>query len=219
MILGGLAEDFHTGFRGLAGTLQEARVSEKISEFSGLAVGAKMMGMRKIIKAMVPVRAVSGLALSGAVLAVACPLAATAGEVAVSFIQPERYTDIGFGQATRQRNLKTLSEHMGEWGAALPASQRLEIEVLDVDLAGVERPVGREPFVRVLNGKVDGPRMSLRWTLREGASVVARGEEQLSDLGYAYRLALGDRNQPLYYDLRMLDAWLRERIIQPDATK
>lgn len=147
------------------------------------------------------------------------PLQARAGEVAVSFVQPERYTDIGFGQVTRQRNLKTMAEHMAEWGAALPASRRLEIEVLDVDLAGVERPVGREPFVRVLNGKVDGPRMSLRWTLREGASVVARGEDQLSDLGYAYRLALGDRNQPLYYDLRMLDAWLRERITQPDATK
>jgi hypothetical protein len=147
------------------------------------------------------------------------PTPASAGEVVVSFIQPERYTDVGFGQVTRQRTLKTLSEHMVEWSAALPASRRLEIEVLDVDLAGIERPVGREPFVRVLNGKVDGPRMNLRWTLREGASVVASGEDQLSDMGYAYRLALGDRNQPLYYDLRMLDAWLRERIIKADANK
>lgn len=158
---------------------------------------------------------IGGAALLGVSLGFSLPTAAAAGEVAVSFIQPERYTDIGFGQATRERNLKTLSEHMGEWRSALPASHRLEIEVLDVDLAGVERPFGHEPFMRVINGRADGPRMSLRWALRDGTGRVVRGEDQLSDLGYAHRLALGDRNRPLYYDLRMLDDWLRTRMTKP----
>ena len=177
------------------------------------------MGMHEIKKEWMPV---GGVARAVGVAAAMClwgPLSATAGEVAVSFVQPERYTDIGFGQATRQRNLKTLAEHMGDWGAALPASQRLDIEVLDVDLAGIERPVGREPFVRVINGRADGPRMSLRWTLRDGAAVLASGGDQLSDLGYAHRLALGDRNHPLYYDLRMLDDWLRSRITRAEGSR
>ena len=139
--------------------------------------------------------------------------AARAGEVVVSFQEPERFADIGFGPVTRERNLKTLQEHMAAWGARLPAAQRLEIEVLDVDLAGFERPVGREPFVRVLNGKADSPRATLRWTLREGASVLASGQDQLSDLGYAHRMPLGDRNQALYYDRRMLDDWLQSRVV------
>jgi len=147
------------------------------------------------------------------------PLQATAGDVAVSFVRPEHYTDIGFGQIARQRNLKTLSEHMSEWGAALPASQRLEIQVLDVDLAGLERPVGREPFLRVLSGQADWPRMSLQWSLRDGQTLVASGKDRLSDMAYAHRLALGDRNRPLYYELRMLDEWLRTRIVKPDGSK
>ena len=178
-----------------------------------------MTGMRKIITKW---RAGCGLGYSAwlvALISLGLPLSVMAGEVEVSFVQPERYTDIGFGQTTRQRNLKTLSDHMSGWGSALPASQRLEIQVLDVDLAGLERPVGRDPFVRVLTGKADWPRMRLRWALREGQAVVASGEEQLSDMGYAHRLALGDRNQPLYHDLRMLDDWLRARITKPDGAK
>ena len=166
-----------------------------------------------------PTRLMGNSALLGLAFGLLLPLSVTAGEVAVSFVQSDRYTDIGFGQATRQRNLTTLAEHMNGWSVALPVSQRLEIEVLDVDLAGIERSVGREPFVRVINGRADGPRMSLRWTLREGAVVLASGEDQLSDLGYAYRLALGDRNRPLYYDLRMLDEWLRTRVLKSDGSK
>lgn len=146
-----------------------------------------------------------------------CAGLAQAGEVVVSFQEPLRYADIGFGAVTRERNLKTLQDHMEAWGARLPAAQRLEIEVLDVDLAGIEQPVGREPFVRVLNGKVDSPRATLRWTLRQGASVLASGRDELGDLGYAHRLALGDRLQPLYYDRRMLDEWLQSRVVERSA--
>ena len=138
------------------------------------------------------------------------PSRAQAGEVSVSFVKPEHYTDIGLGHATRQRNLKTLQDHLMKWGGRLPDATRLEIDVLDVDLAGIERPVGHEPWVRVLNGKVDGPRMTLRWAIREGATIVASGQEQLSDMAYAHRMPLGDRHQALYYDLRMIDDWLRE---------
>lgn len=97
--------------------------------------------------------------------ALALPTGSHAGEVAVVFTQAQRYTDIGFAPATRERNLSTLQEHLSRWGQRLPKDARLELEFLDVDLAGVERPVGREPFVRVIDGRVDGPRMTLRWTL------------------------------------------------------
>ncbi len=141
--------------------------------------------------------------------ALALPTGSHAGEVAVVFTQAQRYTDIGFAPATRERNLSTLQEHLSRWGQRLPKDARLELEFLDVDLAGVERHVGREPFVRVIDGRVDGPRMTLRWTLWEGSTVTASGQEQLSDLGFFHRLVLGDRNRPLVYDLRLLDDWFR----------
>jgi hypothetical protein len=144
---------------------------------------------------------------------------AQAGEVEVRFTDPQQFSDIGFGHVTRDRNLKTLSDHMAGWRSRLPEGQRLDIEVVDVDLAGMERPWGREPFVRILNGRVDGPRMHLRWSLSQGGTVLLKGEDQLSDLGYAQRLPTPQRNEPLYYDRRMLDEWLRkmltERMVKP----
>ena len=142
------------------------------------------------------------------------PCWAAAGEIAVRFTDSQRYTDIGFGDAARQRNLQTLEEHMMAWGTRLPNSQRLDIEVLDVDLAGMERPWGAEPFVRVIKGRVDGPRMHLRWTLSEAGQVLAKGDDHLNDLAYAHRLPLGNRHAPLYHDCRMLDDWLRRAVLE-----
>lgn len=139
---------------------------------------------------------------------------AQAGDVEVRFTDPLHYSDIGFGQAARDRNLKTLSDHMAAWRNRFPDGQRLDIEVVDVDLAGMERPWGREPFVRILNGRVDGPRMHLRWSLSQGGTVLLQGEDHLSDLGYAQRLPTPQRNEPLYYDRRMLDDWLRQTLTQ-----
>jgi len=161
---------------------------------------------------------VAGLALIAALAGFfAAPV--LAGQVSVSFVDPQRYTDIGFGHVPRERNLKIINEHMTQWGERLPQAQNLQIEVLDVDLAGIERPVGFDPFVRVLTGRVDGPRMTLRWTLREGDAVVASGQDELTDMGYLNRLPLGFRNEPLFYDRRMLDNWLRHRIIDRTAQR
>lgn len=156
---------------------------------------------------------------AAAVLAVLAAAPVQAGQVSVSFVDPQQFTDIGFGKVPRDRNLQTLHEHMMRWGQRLPQAQSLQIEVLDVDLAGIERPVGFDPFVRVLNGRVDGPRMTLRWMLREGDTVVASGRDELSDMSYLQRLAGVFRNEPLFYDRRMLDDWLRSRIIERTASR
>ena len=175
-------------FKTTAGTCVPRRAQPYFPGISGLAALVLMLGLQHTV--------------------------VRAAEVSVAFIDAERYTDIGFGSVVRQRNLKTLQEHMSQWSSRLPPRQRLEIEVLDVDLAGMERPFGREPLVRVLNGRVDGPRMSLRWTLREGTTVVASGQDELSDSTYANRMQLGDRAKPLYFDVRMLDDWLSKRVLE-----
>jgi hypothetical protein len=61
------------------------------------------------------------------------------GQVQVSFTQVDRYADAGIDAVERERNLKVLAEHMQGWSSRLPDGQQLDIEVLDVDLAGEQR--------------------------------------------------------------------------------
>lgn len=164
-------------------------------------------------------KSILGFTLAATAAVLFAPGQVRAGEVAVRFIQAERYTDIGWAPVDRRRNLETLTEHMAAWGKRLPEAQRLEIEVLDVDLAGMERPWGFTPSVRVLNGRIDGPRMTLRWTLRSGSEVLATGEDQISDMGYLMRTTNIRRNEALFHDRRMLDNWLRDRVLEPLAVQ
>lgn len=138
--------------------------------------------------------------------------AAAAGTVGVSFVQPQRFTDIGFAAADRDRAMATLRAHLERRGRELLADgQSLQVEVLDVDLAGREHPGARRDL-RVLDGRVDAPRLHLRYTLRAGERVLASGEERLTDLAYLDRLPPRRTLEPLAHERRLLDDWLAARI-------
>lgn len=140
--------------------------------------------------------------------------AATAGPVEVKWTQPERYTDVGWLEADRVRNLEALRRHFEGLGARLPAGQTLVVEILDVDLAGEEIPGAlRGERVRVLKGRADWPRMRLRYTFTAPGQPARSGEETLADMAYLQRvLRTGD--EPLPYEARMVDEWFEQRIVQ-----
>ena len=137
--------------------------------------------------------------------------ARAAGEVDLRFTQPEQFTDIGLGHFDREQNLRTLREHVQRLGERLPAGQRLEVEVTDVDLAGRIEPHHPDQL-RILRGSADWPHITLRYTLKAGDTTLAQGDEHLSDPSYLFPRRRATEQQPLPYERRLLDVWFQERI-------
>ena len=146
-------------------------------------------------------------------MALAClaSTAALAGTVDVKFTKPETYSDVKDTLMRRDEVLASFAERLKKLGMErLPATQTLQIDVLDIDLAGEVWPRSARE-VRVLRGRADWPRMHLRYTLREGDRVIRSGDEHLADMNYlmsSHHIASGG---PYAYEMRMLDNWFRER--------
>lgn len=109
--------------------------------------------------------------------------------------------------------LTGLTEHFNKLAARLPAGQDLNVEVLDVDLAGQTWPtLMSAQDLRIMNGRADWPRMSMRYTITQGGQVVRSGEENLSDMGYMNRINRYYGGDALRYEKQMLDDWFKTRI-------
>ena len=140
-------------------------------------------------------------------------LSATAGQAVVTFSHPENYSDFPDMDSDRQELLKKLANHFIKQAAKLPASQELKVEVLDVDLAGDLRPGFRFPRdIRVVRGRIDWPKMTVRFTLTENGRVVQSGEEQLNDMAFLQRNNRYYPDDPLRYEKNMVDDWMRKRL-------
>ena len=145
-------------------------------------------------------------------MALLCASLAQAGTVVVAFEPPERYADVGPVRDT-QAVQQTLAEHLQALGASqLPAGQTLAVTITDIDLAG-EIPLasGRLHDVRVLGRNVDWPRISLRYSLRDGTQLLAEGSDTVSDMAYLMRSARLHHNDRLPYEQRMLSDWFAKR--------
>jgi len=153
--------------------------------------------------------ALAGLFLVGAQQALA-------GQVDVQYLKADEYTDAGRGRDLEQVE-SALTAHLRQLGAAaLPANQTLGIEVLDIDLAGDIRPWRRVwPDVRVMRGNTDWPRISLRFTLREGDKVLSTAEDAVADMAYLFggRSWGLHQSEYLYYEKRMLSDWFAKRFV------
>ena len=148
------------------------------------------------------------------VLPIACAsLVAAAAAAHVEFVKPESFTDAGRHYAGEERddNLRRLASHIGREAARrLPADQKLDVWVTDVDLAGYYDPRwGFTHEVRIVKD-VYPPRIKLRFRLsRADGSVVAEGERKLTDrtfLTRAQRYPLDG----LGYEKTMLDRWFSD---------
>jgi hypothetical protein len=148
------------------------------------------------------------------IAALASAAATSAGTVEVKFIDPDKFTDARDGMHRREDVLKILEDRLKQLGEKkLPASQTLQVEVLDVDLAGDAFPRVALRDTRVLRGRADWPRMHLRYTLREGDKLVRSGEDRISDMNYLMGSLRASHDSPLPYEKRMLDVWFDERIV------
>ena len=153
--------------------------------------------------------ALKGLALASMMLMSAG--SALAG-VTVNFVESDKYSDLPFSAWERKEVLEAFTEHFEKLAKSLPAGVDLNVEVLDIDLAGrIHHRRANE--IRVLRGGVDWPIIHLRYSVVQNGTVVASGTERLSDMMYLdnmrNRYASGD---PLRYEKRMLDEWFNKTI-------
>ena len=144
--------------------------------------------------------------------------AQAAGSVQISFIKPENFADVRDRTYSREQNLKALEQVLTSVATPYVADgQTLKIEVLDVDLAGEVRPGARAWDVRVLRGRADWPRITMRWSL-EGAGAAPRsGEAVVQDMSYLQRIPPATADTALVYERRMLDEWFRAQFGQVGA--
>jgi hypothetical protein len=142
-----------------------------------------------------------------------CLWASAAGAaVAVSFINPESYSDMGRYPEDMKTQMKEIEAHLKYLGQRyLPSKESLKIEVLDVDLAGHlshPRP-GRD--VRILRGKADWPSMKLHYVLEADGRILQDRKERIADTGYLDHPNLHYSDQSLPYEKKMLDDWFKRR--------
>lgn len=130
--------------------------------------------------------------------------AQAAGKVELNWVEPEKFSDIGFGHADRNAALQALGDHITRLGRQLPDGQTLKIEVTDVNLAGETRFAPARDL-RVLRGRADWPTMQLRYTLVADGRELRAGQARLADMNYLFTT----RNDDYGYEKRMIDNWFR----------
>lgn len=136
--------------------------------------------------------------------AAALPLAHAAGSVEVQWLEPAQYSDAGRSNVDRERVTQILGQHFQKLARLLPDGQVLKVQVTDLDLAGEIEPF-RWQGLRVLRGRADWPRMSLRYTLTADGRTLKSGEAQLQDMGYSF----SRRTEDLGHEKRMVEQWVR----------
>ncbi|MEG0882451.1 MAG: DUF3016 domain-containing protein, partial [Janthinobacterium sp.] len=143
-------------------------------------------------------------------LALLASSAAWAG-TEVHFSKPDQFTDVPFDPHEREDVLKELTRHFEKLGAALPPGRTLKIDVTDVDLAGRENPSLRAgQDIRVMNGRVDWPRMRLHYVLEQDGKVISSGDAALSDMSYLSRINPYFSTEKLRYEKLMIDDWFSD---------
>jgi hypothetical protein len=170
---------------------------------------------------MVTMRTATRLALTVLVLSLlGC---ATAGDplprasrVSVTFVHPERFTDVRDSTFGSERGaadlLGDLERYLQAAGErSVPAGLSLEVRVTNVDLAGEFEPWRGPQFDRVrIMRDIYPPRIDLEFRLTDAQGVVVKeGGRQLRDQLYLTGAAYQDSDR-LRHDKQLLGNWLRE---------
>ncbi|MBO9662169.1 DUF3016 domain-containing protein [Dokdonella sp.] len=159
--------------------------------------------------------------LAGCATAPADPNAAA--RVNVDWTSPEAFADVrenpgpGVGRQKPEEWLPTLAKYLrGRADSMLPAGEHLAVTFTDIKRAGSYEPWRGPQWndVRVVKD-IYPPRIDLRFTLTDASGkVLGEGERKLTDPGYLTRGTI-DNDDPLRYEKRMLDDWLRREFAAP----
>jgi hypothetical protein len=141
--------------------------------------------------------------------------------VQVKWTDPAQFTEIRSSsnrfEAQSGNWVQQLADYLRSSGSRrLPPGQTLEVEITDIKRAGDFEPQHgpRTNDIRIMRD-IYPPRISLTFTLRDAnGGVLRQGEEKLIDMNYLGNTGLLSNSDPLRYEKRLLDDWLR-RLLPP----
>ena len=151
---------------------------------------------------------------------------AAQGPVSVAWTDPAGFAEFRFSGnrwAASQGNwLQDLAEHMRSRAEQiLPAGQRLELTIVDIDRAGEYEPL-RNPQMqdaRIVRD-IYPPRMTVEFRRLDAAgNVIAEGQRRLTDPGFLTHASPFKSDDLLRFEKRMVDAWLRSEFRDHTAAR
>ncbi len=125
------------------------------------------------------------------------------------------YADFGDSPSQRETNTRDLTAVFAELSDQLPAGQSLQVEILDVNLAGELEWLRNAQRFRVMRD-IGWPMLELRYTLSQDGQVLKQGQARLSDMAYLTQsLRLGSGGQAMPYEQRMVARWMKDKLLTP----
>ncbi|MDH5340573.1 MAG: DUF3016 domain-containing protein [Rubrivivax sp.] len=153
------------------------------------------------------------LALSAVAMLALAGNAHAVGSADVHFVNPQAYTDAGFGPVENERTQRRLAARLERLAQQLPDGQVLQVQVQDIDLAGETGTLALHEHRRVLGRLPDRPRLTLSFQLLAGDQVLKQGQDVLTaDMDYLTRVGTLRPGTPLEFEGRLLDEWFAQRV-------
>jgi hypothetical protein len=141
------------------------------------------------------------------------------GPVSVKWEDPAKFTEI------RQTSNRFEAER-GDWVQQLAryvqtsAAKPLQTgQTLDVTLVDIKRAGDYEPWhgprgsdIRIMRD-IYPPRITLQYTLKDASGrIIDEGDARLSDSGYLHNIGLKSDTDPLRYEKRLIDDWVKRQL-------
>ncbi|MGV8961061.1 MAG: DUF3016 domain-containing protein [Stenotrophomonas sp.] len=141
------------------------------------------------------------------------------GPVQVQWNDPAQFTELRQStnrfEAQRGDWVTQLAEYLQKSAVRqLPAGQRLDVTITDIKRAGDFEPwrganLSDVRFIR----DIYPPRITLQFKLMDANDhVISEGERKLTDNGYLMSSGMRNDTDPLRYEKRVLDDWLRSEL-------
>ncbi|HEL2979346.1 TPA: DUF3016 domain-containing protein [Stenotrophomonas maltophilia] len=141
------------------------------------------------------------------------------GPVSVKWDDPAKFTEIRQSsnrfEAERGDWVQQLARYVQTTAAKpLQPGQTLDVTLVDIKRAGDYEPWhgprGRD--IRIMRD-IYPPRISLQYTLKDASGrIVSEGDARLSDTGYLHNIGLKSDSDPLRYEKRLIDDWVKRQL-------
>ncbi|MBZ9612472.1 DUF3016 domain-containing protein [Rheinheimera maricola] len=151
-------------------------------------------------------------------LTVLATTAVQAGEVKVTWQEPEKFTDIRPAndnrKAYRARVIKKFEGFFTDMASDLPQGYQWDITVTDIDLAGdVDYFAGGAGNALRIVKDIYSPAIKFNYVLRDKhGEEVANGEEKLRDMSFMQQLRSSNSNEEFRYEKQMLQDWFKKEL-------